>query len=370
MPHLLCLNGPNLDLLGRRDPTVYGHTTLAELESRVVAWASEVGASVVCRQSNSESQLVEWIHDSAGVDGLVLNAGALSHTSSAVADAVAAVSVPMAEVHISNVGGRERWRRRSRLTAEAVVAISGRGIRGYQSAIHALINHAAGARTPHRYGPHPDQVVDLWQAPEPVGGAVVVHGGFWRDVWGRDSVWGWGPALTALGLSVASIGYRRLGSGGGDPATYHDVAEAVDAATELLPGPVVLVGHSAGAQLAAWLSATDGPDAVAFVGVGGIYDLRGDARQLGDGAVGEFSPDGAGSPIELDPPPGRIVLVHGERDRAVPVAQSHAYAEAMERAGSEVVVDVVEDAGHFDALDTRSETWRRVATHVRDTVGA
>lgn len=366
MPRLLCLNGPNLDLLGTRDPEIYGSTSLADLEAMIVSWGSELDCEVDVRQSNSEAELIDLVHSSAAYDGLLLNGGAFSHTSMALADAVDAVSTPMVEVHISHIAARERWRRRTRLASAAVRTISGRGLEGYRYGVAALTHHLRRPARPVRYGPHPDHVIDLWASRGAIGGAVLVHGGFWRDQWGRDTVAGWGAALADVGISAAAIGYRRLGSGGGIPATLSDVAEAVEVALGLVAGPWVLVGHSAGGHLAAWAGASGTSRPVATVGVGGIYDLRPEvASHLGSGAVATFSPDGAHSPILMDPPPGPVTLVHGYDDDRVPASQSAAYADVLERSGAAVTLDVVADTGHFEVLDTRSSMWGRVAAHVQ-----
>ena len=137
---ILVLNGPNLNMLGQREPGVYGLTTLPELEALCGEWGQAVGALVECRQSNHEGVLIEWIHAAAaeGASGLVLNAGGYSHTSVALADAVAAVDLPVIEVHLSNVHRREPFRHRSLLSSVCDGAVSGLGPAGYRAAIEAL----------------------------------------------------------------------------------------------------------------------------------------------------------------------------------------------------------------------------------------
>ncbi|MCQ2396580.1 MAG: 3-dehydroquinate dehydratase, partial [Lentisphaeria bacterium] len=111
---ILLLNGPNLQLLGLREPSVYGTGTLAELESRCMERARRLDVELVCRQSNHEGELVDWIGGMRGeFDGLLLNAGAYTHTSVAIRDAIAAVGVPTVEVHLSNIFARESFRRRA-----------------------------------------------------------------------------------------------------------------------------------------------------------------------------------------------------------------------------------------------------------------
>ncbi|WP_457637306.1 type II 3-dehydroquinate dehydratase [Oceanithermus sp.] len=141
---ILVLNGPNLNLLGRRQPQIYGQQTLEELEEQIEAWAAELGAAVTLRQSNYEGQLIEWIQqaEAEGFSGIVLNPGALTHYSYALADAIAAQSLPLVEVHLSNIHAREEFRRRSVTAVAAVGQISGLGPLGYKFALAYLMEKA------------------------------------------------------------------------------------------------------------------------------------------------------------------------------------------------------------------------------------
>ena len=133
------LNGVNLDLLGKRDPALYGDGSLQDLETQIYAWARELGLQVRCRQTNHEGEYVEWLHQALdGADGLVLNPGAWAHYSWAIRDAAEAVPAPLVEVHISNVDAREEWRRHSVLEGLTVGRIVGRGIEGYRDALRLL----------------------------------------------------------------------------------------------------------------------------------------------------------------------------------------------------------------------------------------
>lgn len=144
---LTVLNGPNLNLLGRREPEIYGTTTFAELERMVRAEADRLGATISWLQTNHEGTLVDEIQrlpDTA--DGLILNAAAYSHTSLAIRDALLAVRVPFVEVHLTDVARRDEARRRLLFADLALEVITGRGAEGYRLAVQALVRHL-GTRT-------------------------------------------------------------------------------------------------------------------------------------------------------------------------------------------------------------------------------
>lgn len=134
---LLLLNGPNLNLLGTREPEVYGSQTLADIEQAASAQAAAAGASLACFQSNHEGALIDRIHlaKTEGVDAIVINPGGLTHTSVALRDALAGVAIPFVEVHISNIYQREAFRHHSFLSAIAQGTICGLGMDGYRFAI-------------------------------------------------------------------------------------------------------------------------------------------------------------------------------------------------------------------------------------------
>ena len=138
---ILCLNGPNLNMLGQREPAVYGRTTLAEIEARVRKRAAQLGATTEFRQSNLEGELVSWIQDARDrFDVIVLNAAAYTHTSVALRDAITAVGIPTIEVHLSNVQAREKFRHKSLLAPVCVGQIAGFGANSYVLAIEAAVN--------------------------------------------------------------------------------------------------------------------------------------------------------------------------------------------------------------------------------------
>jgi len=139
--NLLLLNGPNLNLLGTREPEVYGASTLADIEHAATAQAAAAGASLSCFQSNHEGALIDRIHAARtdGTDAIVINPGGLTHTSVALRDALAGVAIPFVEVHISNIYQREAFRHHSFLSAIAVGTICGLGIEGYRLAIDFVL---------------------------------------------------------------------------------------------------------------------------------------------------------------------------------------------------------------------------------------
>jgi 3-dehydroquinate dehydratase-2 len=136
---ILILNGPNLNLLGRREPDVYGRTTLADIEAMCRAEAARLGLGVECRQSNSEGELVTRVQEiPARFAGAILNAGACSHTSVALLDALRALNEPLIEVHLSNIYRRETFRQHSYVSLAAKGVICGFGPQGYVMALRAL----------------------------------------------------------------------------------------------------------------------------------------------------------------------------------------------------------------------------------------
>ena len=144
---ILVLNGPNLNLLGLREPNVYGHTTLAQIDARLLGLAKEQGVELSTYQSNHEGELVDRIHSARtdGTDFILINAGAYTHTSVAIRDALAAVKIFFVEVHLSNVYKREEFRHHSFLSDLAVGVIAGLGPDGYEAALRFAVSYQTAA---------------------------------------------------------------------------------------------------------------------------------------------------------------------------------------------------------------------------------
>jgi 3-dehydroquinate dehydratase-2 len=359
------INGPNLNLLGVREPDIYGRETLEQLDERVVQWGHRLGVEVTTFQSNHEGAAIDRIHAArADADGIVINPGALTHTSYALHDALLGVALPAVEVHLSDIHAREPWRAVSLVSAAVVRSIFGRGTIGYHDALRLLVNRAAAPYDTVSYGDHPEQVMDVRRAPDDrTGVAVFLHGGFWRREWGRDTIDTLAVDLSARGWTTANVEYRRLGCDGGWPATGEDVAAAVDrVAGDTGTDRITLVGHSAGAQLA--LVAARAPIVDTVVAMAPITDLA-RAIQLGTGApspeqfVGGIDPTGDVSPM-AHPPRARQLIVHGVGDTVVPVEFSTRYAETATSTGADVTA-VYPDIDHFSVLDPASEAWQQVA---------
>jgi acetyl esterase/lipase len=242
------------------------------------------------------------------------------------------------------------------------------------------------------YGEGPDQVGDLWLPPEatvPAGGlpvVVLLHGGFWYHAWERDLMDGVAADLAARGLAAWNLEYRRVGAGGGWPATGVDVADGLDhlasmaAGAGLDPERVVLVGHSAGAQLAfrivARREAAVRPRLV--VGLASICDLVAARRRATGGrsvdhlVAGAHSPKAAlhdASPAEHLPLGVAQLLAHADDDRHVPAAQSRKYVAAARKAGDEVDFVEVRSGGHFVLIDPASAAWADIARRITGMLG-
>jgi 3-dehydroquinate dehydratase-2 len=374
---VLLLNGPNLNLLGTRRPEVYGSTTLPEVESMFAGWAQAAGVEAEAFQSNHEGALIDRIHAARGsIDGIVFNPGAYTHTSYALHDAIESVEIPTVEVHISNVEERESWRRFSAVRPACVHTIYGRGVDGYRWGLRHLVARDAWAVTTIRYGDHPDQFAEL-RLPEsshPGRLAVVVHGGFWRHMWTRDTTDLIAIDLARRGVASLNVEYRRVGAGGGGQVSIDDVVAAVSVATEgreIDPSGWAIVGHSAGGQLAllaARALGDEGRGPVLVATMGGVSDLQvAMDTNLGAGAAAAYVADAAPdslSPTSLLPIGTPILAAHATSDDRVPIAQSERLVAAATAAGDRVTMLAIEDAGHFDHLEPTHTAWTTVAEEI------
>ncbi len=375
--HFLILNGPNLNLLGTREPEVYGDTTLEELMQLCAEWAGVLGHTTTALQSNHEGELIDQLHAARGVvDAIVFNPGALTHTSYALHDAIASIDIPTVEVHISNVKEREEWRAESRIAPVCVHTIYGRGTEGYRDAIAHLHYRAVSPPVSISYGPEPHQVGDLripnGEGPHPL--AVVVHGGFWRHQWTRDTIEALAVDLTNRGFASWNLEYSRSGLSRCDASD--DISLAVATRTLLAHdypidiGRTVLIGHSAGAHLA--LEAAAATPVAKVVSLAGVTNLvRADSEGLGRGATTSFldgAEPGPHCPTELLPIGVPVLLVHGTDDESVPVSYSDEFERDALARGDSVQYLRLDGVNHSQIIDPNHSSWVKVATLLEESL--
>ncbi len=362
---VMVLNGPNLNLLGTREPEVYGTTTLEELEAQITTWAEAMGVDVVFGQSNHEGELVDSIHSAGVMDGLVINPGALTHTSRSIGDAISSVGLPAVEVHISNIKEREPWRAVSFVADACSRTIYGRGFAGYRDALRHLVNRASVPTREIRYGPHVENVADLRRPDsDPAGLVVLVHGGFWLRQYERDSMETLAVDLTRRGFATLNVEYRRLGQGGGWPGSAHDVLTAVRSTArleDLSRLTTTLIGHSAGGHLALW-SAARHRRVDLIVGLAAVTDLIALAGSGGGGSGPARELLDSGAPERLPALPGATLLVHDESDDLVPASHSTRLADDAE-------IQLAKGLGHFEMLDPNRPHWPPVVEALEKTLG-
>lgn len=350
---LLVVNGPNLDVLGRREPETYGTETLADLEASITRWADAMGVEAVCSQSNHEGEIVEMIHGFDG-DGIVFNPGAFTHTSHAIADAIRAVEAPVVETHISNIREREPWRAISLIAPACARTIYGRGVVGYRDAIRHLVNRLAMPFSTVRYGPHPENVADLREG----GGdlVVLVHGGLWLQPYERDSVESLAVDLTKRGFDTLNVEYRRLGNGGGWPGSAHDVLTSIEHIPGLGRGHgrVIALSHSAGGQLTTWAGERAATEISMHVALSPLLDLTAAVRNDDMGAPQSRRLLDAGAPARTIPSRVPTVIVHATADQIVPVERSRALADEL---GLELATPEID---HLALLDPTKPHWSSV----------
>ena len=366
MQRILVINGPNLNLLGTRDPGTYGSGTLDDLVASCRSWGEDLGLEIRSFQSNHEGAIIDGLHDARDAfDGVVINPGAYAHTSYAIRDAIDAIDIPVVEVHISNIEEREAWRHVSVTAPACVGAIYGRGVEGYRWGIRKLWFDQLAPPEIVAYGDDADQKGDLRVPASARPLVVLVHGGFWRRPWSRDLMDGLAVDLFNTGLATFNIEYRRVGSGGGWPASADDVVAALGWSSNRFER-IALVGHSAGGHLALAAALRFPVDLV--VSLAGITDLAAAvADRLGDGAAEAFlngADQAAASPLEMLPLARRQLIAHGTDDETVPVSYARRYVEAARAAGDSAELLELPDVGHMEFIDERTHAWRAVANRM------
>jgi len=360
MKRVLVLHGPNLDTLGTREPEVYGSQTLADLELMLTTFGERVGVEVTTFQSNHEGELIDTIRRS-DVDALVVNPGALTHNSYALADAIRATAIPTVEVHFSNIKERESWRAVSVTGAACVATFYGRGPAGYRAALRHLVNRWTAPFETVRYGPHRDNIGDLRRGRS--GLVVLIHGGVWRHQFERDTIESLAVDLNLRGYTTWNIEHRRIGLGGGWPASGHDALTALDFIPQLgiTTDQVTVIGHSAGGYLGMWASPRSHTKVDLVVGLAPIVDLEHGVADEGEIVVESRLFLNAGAPPQADPGNTPTVLVHGEDDRVVPFAHSEGL---VQRKGFPLLKS---GHNHFDLLDPSKAHWPWVLEHLPST---
>ena len=255
--------------------------------------------------------------------------------------------------------------------------IYGRGIEGYRWALRHLVfaNRSHGAVI--TYGEGADQLGDL-RVPEGPGLhpiAVLLHGGFWKRQWTRDLMDGLAVDLTAKGIATWNIEYRRVGEGGGWPATLLDAAHGIDHVARLEADidleRIAIIGHSAGGHLAL-LARTETVAPTLLVSLAGVTDLAAAQRDgLGADAAVAFMGDAdsptavaQASPMAMLPRKIRQLIVHGTDDDTVPVAYSRRYVDSARAAGDEVEYLELASTGHMDLIDERTSAWSETAEQI------
>ncbi len=380
---LLVVNGPNLNLLGSRQPDIYGTTTLSDLDAACRSWGADLGVSVATFQSNHEGAIIDRLHEARhDADAIVINPGAFTHYSYAILDALESVELPAVEVHISDITRREAWRSHSVIAPACVATIFGRGINGYRDALRHLVLRIGNPPISLPYGSAVDQIGDLRlpPGPGPHPTVILIHGGFWRRPWSRDLMDGPAVDLADRGVATWNVEYRR------GPLEWQHALSDIAAAVDHLAGlaaefpvdlaRVAVVGHSAGSQLALWAAGrarlpADSPWAAPAVSPGLALSLAGvvDLNQavdddLGDGAVEEFfggRPPSEQSPSDSLPVGVPVLVAHGTADDRVPVEYSRTYVARAREAGDSVEYLEFDNADHFVLIDQDSAEWNAIA---------
>lgn len=336
------INGPNLNLLGTRQPEVYGSSSLADIESMIKGWATRMNIDVDFFQSNDESSLVEAIQKGDSFDGVIINPGGFTHTSVALADAVSSIATPVVEVHLSNIWEREEFRRTSLIEPESVRQIMGRGATSYRDALRHLKLRAISPAEPMRYGSHDRNVADVRRVANVRADVVLVHGGYWYPGWDRDQMDAIAVDLANRGFNTFNLEYRVDPPW---PGSGHDIETALAAVGR--ERPLVVLGHSAGAYLALWAQHRNPADLCVVLAP--VADLA-----LVDDVQPVEAMKKAGAPTHLSAD-SRTLVFHGKDDNEV--SPEHSY-----RLGSEV--QLLKGVGHFDIINPERPHWTQVVTAI------
>jgi len=369
-------------------------------------WGTEIGVEVDVRAGDPAAVLgaLGTGHPSAatagaadGPAGVVIGLGPAGFEAPGLAAAVAAAGVPVVAVHPENLRKAGVEPESTRVAAAGATVLYGRGPETGRHALLFVARRHGQALDTLAYGPDPSHEGDLWcpagEGPHPV--AVLFHGGFWYHAWERDLMDGLARDLARRGIAAWNVEYRRIGAGGGWPATGEDAARATDHLVALAPvygldlDRVAIVGHSAGAQLGLWVAGRGRRGQVhpaLVVGLATIADLEAAlAERIGGGSVARLlgcSTGAAGEDDDLDvalgdaSPRARVpigvaqLLAHATDDEVVPRSQTVEYAAAAKAAGDDVTVLELPTGGHFDLIDPGSRAWAAVAADVQTRLGA
>ena len=370
---ILIVNGPNLHLLGTREPAIYGTLSLADLESHWRERGTLLDIAIETFQSNHEGAIIDVIGAAANrFDALILNAGALTHYSYAIRDAVATLGVPSVEVHISNIYERETWRRHSVLSEVCQLTIVGRGTDGYLHALHHLHASITSPQLVAPYGAPDHSPLDLRPppAPGPHPVALLIHGGFWRAIWKRDLMDPMAIDLIGRGWATANVEYAR-GAGSyaeavGDIESALRWIQANAHAHGLDQDRVVAIGHSAGGYLALRL-AHAGSGISGALPLAAVSDLVAMSRKRPDddpvavflGVTQRDAPRLWDQARLAGEPTVPLHLLHGLQDDTVDPAQSETY---VRRVRADASITMVDACGHMDLIDPHATAWRSVTT--------
>lgn len=371
--------------------------------ARCSEWGKEIGVDVDVRPGDPAAVVGAMAtgHPSMAADsgngcpptpaGVVIAPGPDGFDVSGLARAVAAAAAPVVAVEPGNLRKAGLQPECTRIVAAGARVLYGRGP---DTARHALLHLAFRHGQPVdtlAYGPDPSQEGDLWcpagAGPHPV--AVLFHGGFWYHAWERDLMDGLARDLAHRGIAVWNGEYRRVGAGGGWPATGEDAARATDHLVPLAPvygldlDRVAVVGHSAGAQLALWVAARGRRGEVhpvLAVGLATIADLEAAMNErVGGGSIARFLGAGAGIGGDGDTEVAMVdasprahlpigvpqLLAHATQDDVVPLSQTTDYAAAADAAGDDVTVVEFPAGGHFDLIDPATTAWAAVAAEMQ-----